>query len=381
MLKVFVSSTSEDLKVHRAVARQVVGNIRWHPVMMEDFGASAAATVSACFEELEKCQLMLLIVAFRQGWIPTTEQGGNAKDSITALELGFARSRKIPVLVMMASDESWPLKLCDSEPALSFIKAFRSDLNLPAEFFGFEDPGGTEEKRLPAFREQVRKVLLSHQERLLAEKAASAATATQGLNYFSSARDSVLEGSCVPFVGPGVFADGPLGVKALAEALTGQHEVDGASLATVAEYRERFLGSRERFLHELLRVVTEQSRQAVMPPVFEMLAAMECRPPLVVATTHDQMLETLLEKAGRSFVVVTHVISSAEGEQDGKILVLRRGTPPTFCPADKVELDPDELVIYRPLGSPMLHEQVNGSLEIDTVVITETDHLTFLGRL
>jgi hypothetical protein len=38
-------------------------------------------------------------------------------------------------------------------------------------------------------------------------------------------------------------------------------------------------------------------------------------------------------------------------------------------------------VIYRPLGSPLLHDSLDPGLEIDTVVITETDHLTFLGRL
>jgi hypothetical protein len=37
-------------------------------------------------------------------------------------------------------------------------------------------------------------------------------------------------------------------------------------------------------------------------------------------------------------------------------------------------------VIYRPLGSPLVHDRLNPDDEIDTVVITETDHLTFLGR-
>lgn len=360
--------------------------MRWHAVMMEDFGASATATVGACQDELAKCQLMLLIVAFRQGWVPTLEQDGNGKDSITALELAFARRRRIPVLAMLASDDTWPLKLCDVDAERqSWVKEFRSNLNLPAEFFGYEDPSGAEEKRLPAFREQTRKVLLSHQERLLTEKAAAAAIPAQGLDYFSSARDSVLEGSSIPFVGPGVFEDGPLGIRALSGALAGgneENEQNGVCLATVAEYRERFLGSRERFLNQLHKVVAEQSGEAVFPPALQMLLALEHRPSLVVATTHDQLIEDALAKAStRPFAVVTHIISSADGEHDGKILVLRRGAPPVFSPADKVELDPEEFVIYRPLGSPLVHDSLDPSLEIDTVVITETDHLTFLGRL
>ena len=50
---------------------------------------------------------MILIVAWRQGWVPAKEQGGNGEDSVTAMELQFAREHQIPVLAFMA-DKSWP---------------------------------------------------------------------------------------------------------------------------------------------------------------------------------------------------------------------------------------------------------------------------------
>ena len=127
-LRVFVSSTSEDLKGHRAVARMVIDNLRWRPVMMEDFGASPTSTVEACRRELESCDLVLLIIAFRRGYVPSVEQGGNGTDSITALELAHARACKIPVLVMAATDD-WPRRLCDTEPvAMAWINQFRANL-------------------------------------------------------------------------------------------------------------------------------------------------------------------------------------------------------------------------------------------------------------
>ena len=46
--KVFISSTSEDLRRHREVARDAVLDMDWHPVMMEHFGASPETTVEAC---------------------------------------------------------------------------------------------------------------------------------------------------------------------------------------------------------------------------------------------------------------------------------------------------------------------------------------------
>ena len=79
-------------------------------------------------------------------------------------------------------------------------------------------------------------------------------------------------------------------------------------------------------------------------------------------------------------MLVCHVVRSRNKEQDGKILVFR-GQKPEFCVADKIETKGYDYVIYKPLGSPLLHGLVDPDLEIDTVVMTETDHLILLGRL
>jgi len=381
-LRVFVSSTSEDLKVHRAVARQIIGNLRWEPVMMEDFGASPTATVAACEQELEKCQLVLLILAFRKGWIPSVAQGGNGIDSITALELEHARKRSIPVLAMMAN-EDWPGRLWEPDDAArQWVAAFRRDLNLPAEFFGQEDTQGADEKRLPGFRELVRKVLLVHMERLMAQQQREIGPQAGPIDYCASAREFVFEASSIPVIGHGVYAEGPLSSNALAKAL-GEHGDDPSiSLATVAQYREHQKLTRPSFLNEFNRIVLQQSREAKLPLAFRMLLGMPRLPPLVVVTTYDQLFEdALVSQGSRRHVVVTHIVRSASGEHDGKILVLRPGQEPIITLADKVDVDAKEYIVYRPLGSPLLHAQLNPSWEIDTVVITETDHLTFLGRL
>ena len=113
-----------------------------------------------------------------------------------------------------------------------------------------------------------------------------------------------------------------------------------------------------------------------------MLLDMPTLPPLVVVTTYDQLFEdALVGQGSRRHVVVTHIVRSADGEHDGKILVLRRGQEPIITPADKVDVARKGACRLPPLGSPLLHAQLNPSWEIDTVVITETDHLTFLGRL
>jgi Domain of unknown function (DUF4062)/SIR2-like domain len=379
-IRVFVSSTSEDLKPFRMVARDAILKVGCIPIMMEDFGAIPDATVLACHKKLSDCQVVLLIQAFRRGWVPTLDQGGNGTDSVTALELAYARDLHppIPILAMLAS-ETWPGNQWERDEAgRHWVEKFRSGLNLPAEFFDHEDPSGVEDRRLPGFRAKVLSVLQAHRERLLKQM-----TVRQGggLDFFDSARDALVKGRAIPFIGTGIYGDGPLSIPALTAALLRDTDPEPVCcLATVSEYRERFLGDRSCFLEEFGELITAQAVQTQLPNTLEML--LKVKPPaLLVAATYDQMLEKQLRAAGRKFAVVTHILRSFNCENDGKIVVFRDGTEPVISLADKVELGSDEMVIYRPLGSPLLHEALSPDLAIDTVVITETDHLTFLGRL
>jgi subtilisin family serine protease len=172
-LKVFISSTSQDLEQHRAVVRDVVLDMKWGPVMMENFRTSPLPIVEACQSAIEQSDLLILVVAFRRGWQPTREQGGNGSDTITALELAFARSKGVPVIALLASDESWPMNLGErSEDGLRWVEKFRAELNLPAVFFGFEASNPGDPEQLPVFRSKVREALVAHRERLLSEESA-----------------------------------------------------------------------------------------------------------------------------------------------------------------------------------------------------------------
>ena len=106
-LTVFVSSTSRDLKDYREVAKDVILSLGWHPEMMEHWGAGPVPTVNECRARLRPCDLVLMVVAFQKGWVPAADQGGDGKDSITAIEHAYALERGIPVLAMLASD-TWP---------------------------------------------------------------------------------------------------------------------------------------------------------------------------------------------------------------------------------------------------------------------------------
>jgi uncharacterized protein DUF4062 len=52
-MKVFLSSTYEDLREHRAKAAQAIERLGQHGIRMEVFGARADEATTACLEEIE----------------------------------------------------------------------------------------------------------------------------------------------------------------------------------------------------------------------------------------------------------------------------------------------------------------------------------------
>jgi hypothetical protein len=237
------------------------------------------------------------------------------------------------------------------------------------------------------FRAKVRDVLLAQKERFLEQRASTTQSPNVG-EFLRSATDGLISGTSIPFLGPGIYGTGPLSSEALARALLGgTYAPSDLCLATAAEYRERVLNSRPIFLRQLRRVLEAQEVQA-QPTEAHKLVTASRGPLLIVDATLDRVLTNRLTEQGEPFAIVTHIVRSAEGKHDGKIVVLRPNAgpespnaEPEICLADKVNLGEKELVIYKPLGSPFLHDRLDPDLEIDTVVATESDHVIFLSRL
>jgi hypothetical protein len=382
-LSVFVSSTGEDLKEYREAAALEIRRSGWNPVMYEDWGALPDRITDTCRSRLEACQFVLLLMAFRQGWVPTPEQGGNGVDSMTALELSVARTMGKPVLAVLAEPKSWPGALYEEVQARrDWVTRFRGDLNLPAEFF---DPES--DRKLPNFRGKLARVLANHKERLLASRAEQVASPGVGA-ALEVARDGLRDGTCIPFLGLGIHGSNPLGRQALIAALADGASKGETSLATAAQYfQETHANLRSSLLRRLQSAIDEQTRLTPRCDVYDMLLGMKNRPKLVVSTTFDDLLEERLVAGKWPLVVVAHVGSSFKQQVDGQTVVLRAGVEPEVYPSDKVALDTvDEVILYKPLGSPALNRRLADAAgtrdkQIDTVTITESDHLTFLSRL
>lgn len=94
-----------------------------------------------------------------------------------------------------------------------------------------------------------------------------------------------------------------------------------------------------------------------------------------MSATCDLVLEDRLRKEGKAPLIISHILHSHDGEHDGKILLIRPDQSREIWMANEVDLGDAERIIYKPLGSPLLDPR------LDTFVVTETDHVTFLGRL
>jgi len=103
-MKIFVSSTYLDLKDYRIKAKKAIEESKNEFVGMENFQSHTHEPSAFCAENVEECDVFVLIVAYRYGFIPAGE-----KNSITQSEYEHALRKKIPVRIYLMDDnQPWP---------------------------------------------------------------------------------------------------------------------------------------------------------------------------------------------------------------------------------------------------------------------------------
>lgn len=123
MYKAFVSSTFEDLKDHRA---QVIRSLRragFFVDPMEEWPADSEEPKQFSRDRFHECDLCVLLVAFRRGFVPDGETR-----SITQMEYDAAVKQGVDVVpFMLMEDAPWPRKFdeLDKDPE---IRVWREQL-------------------------------------------------------------------------------------------------------------------------------------------------------------------------------------------------------------------------------------------------------------
>jgi tetratricopeptide (TPR) repeat protein len=105
-MKVFLSSTAQDLVAHRRVADDTILRLSQEAVAMERFGPLPGEPVAECERKARESDVIVCIVAHRYGFVP--EKG---KGSITQREVEAAKAAGRDVLVwIVADDHPWTEK-------------------------------------------------------------------------------------------------------------------------------------------------------------------------------------------------------------------------------------------------------------------------------
>src|SRR5918993_573080 len=113
-MRIFVSSSFEDLREHRAAAIRVLRQLGHEVVAMEDFVAGQALPLQQMLDKVARCEVYVGIFAWRYGFVPRAGPGGGAiapatpvpdavfgTTSITHYEYLQARSKGLDVLAFL----------------------------------------------------------------------------------------------------------------------------------------------------------------------------------------------------------------------------------------------------------------------------------------
>jgi hypothetical protein len=160
--RVFLSYTGEDLSAHADLVAAVLRKLEIIAIDHRGAGGTGELSVQWCMENVDRCDLLIILLAHRYGWIPSSEEGGDGEASITWLEVKRARSLGKTVLPYLVDDKApWPADKIEplSNPGISSkLRAFRDELR--KSFVGFfSDPAsldGPVSRSVPQAIERLR---------------------------------------------------------------------------------------------------------------------------------------------------------------------------------------------------------------------------------
>jgi hypothetical protein len=162
-MRIFVSSSFEDLKEHRAAAIRVLRQLGHEVLAMEDMIAASAAPLAKVLEMVDRSEAYVGVFAWRYGYVPgrgsdpsapqthlpTIEGAQYGQTSITHYEYLRAVQRKLPVMAFLLDEQfPWPPQLVDGFDAsrpqapanANEIRALRQQLQLERVVSWFTTP-------------------------------------------------------------------------------------------------------------------------------------------------------------------------------------------------------------------------------------------------
>jgi hypothetical protein len=129
--EVYLSSTLKDLENEREAVRQALSD---ECVVKHSYTASENAVVDSCLQDVADCDVYVLILGMRYGYVPQREL--NNPDNLSITELEYQRASNKPRLVFIKETETVPFALTDAatkEHPLERIEGFRERAAKPED--------------------------------------------------------------------------------------------------------------------------------------------------------------------------------------------------------------------------------------------------------
>jgi len=114
-VKVYLSSTLEDLREHRETVALSLRNMGHDVLGIEQYTAEDIEPLPKCLKDVRGSDVYVVMVAWRYGFIPGDTCNATRKRSITELEYEEALKSKAAVLVFLLDRRSpWPPTAMDA---------------------------------------------------------------------------------------------------------------------------------------------------------------------------------------------------------------------------------------------------------------------------
>ena len=114
-MKVYISSTYQDLVDHRAAVDRTLRRMGHDVIGMEQYIAEGSKPVDRCKADVRAADAYVIIVAWRFGYVPGRTASPPDGRSITEIELAEAQASGKPVLAFLLDPEApWPPNRVDA---------------------------------------------------------------------------------------------------------------------------------------------------------------------------------------------------------------------------------------------------------------------------
>jgi len=159
-MRIYVSSTFRDLEAYRSACIRVLRQLGHEVVSMEDYVAEGSIPVDKVVSDVKSCELYVVLVAWRYGYIPTADRitvevSGAVKGetSITDYEYLAAREAgKQRIAFLIHEHAPWPPNMMDgfdsSSPSgrgdMTKVLAFREKIQKDLMVAYFKEPSDLE---------------------------------------------------------------------------------------------------------------------------------------------------------------------------------------------------------------------------------------------